>query len=422
MRAALLVAIVVVAAGCGGGSSLEVGGAASVVPSDAISFTAVRTDHLQLVGLLRGPALPIGRLRPVLGSELDVAELPGLQLVAFTKPKDPSAIRRLGFRVAQIGGWTAFSRSADAIASVKGATTTLAAAAAYRSAAARLSGGALVRAYLRGGEAGRLVTSLPGQVLTETGSRRAPRGRAERSEVAGPHYQWGAAEIAPAGKGLRFLAVARSTPPTAVELQLARFVQSPSPPYTAHLLDEIPADAQFVADFEVVSGEFENADPSTLPPQLQTLLKASPALSFELDEILGGETAVYVRPGLEVTLVTQPADIKTAEGALTAVLPALKLGVPIRHAVIGGELVLSTSEHGIDAFRSAAPKLSADPTFKRRAKDAGLPAETTGLAYGTVPAALPFWESFAPFAGRTVVAYVDHGGGEFRVAVVEAAR
>ena len=38
--------------------------------------------------------------------------------------------------------------------------------------------------------------------------------------------------------------------------------------------------------------------------------------------------------------------------------------IPIVHAVLGGQLIISTSQAGLDAFRSAGPKLSSDPGFK----------------------------------------------------------
>src|SRR5205085_12168157 len=109
--------------------------------------------------------------------------------------------------------------------------------------------------------------------------------------------------------------------------------------------------------------------------------------------LLGGETAVYVRGGLpapEITLVTQPADVGRALEVLPDVLSALRdrfplLGrVSVRHAVVGGQLVLSTSQQGIATFLAPGTKLSDDPAFQKASKAAGLPERTTGFVYANV--------------------------------------
>ncbi len=106
---------------------------------------------------------------------------------------------------------------------------------------------------------------------------------------------------------------------------------------------------------------------------------------------------MYVRPALpipEVTIVTQPSDTTSASTALDQLLQAAPAsgpfaGVTLHRAVIGGQYVVSTTQKGIDDFRSGGPKLSADPAFLAAVKDAGMPAQTTGFAYADVKAALP---------------------------------
>jgi len=62
---------------------------------------------------------------------------------------------------------------------------------------------------------------------------------------------------------------------------------------------------------------------------------------------------------------------------------------PLHRAVIGGQLVVSTTQRGIDDFRSGGPKLSADPAFLEAKKQSGMPDETTGFAYANARDALP---------------------------------
>ena len=50
---------------------------------------------------------------------------------------------------------------------------------------------------------------------------------------------------------------------------------------------------------------------------------------------------------------------------------------------------MAASQHGIDEFRGAGPKLSAQPAFVEAEKLSGMPDEITGFAYANVKAALP---------------------------------
>jgi hypothetical protein len=123
-----------------------------------------------------------------------------------------------------------------------------------------------------------------------------------------------------------------------------------------------------------------------VPKPLSDLFGKDTALPTELDAVLGGETALYVRPGLptpEITLVTQPADTDQALQTLDSLLrasPALGK-TRLYRAVIGGQLVVSTTQSGIDAFRAGGTKLSGDRSFQDAKKAAGMPDRTTGFAY-----------------------------------------
>jgi hypothetical protein len=348
-------ALLLVAGGCGG-SAAHVGGAASVIPANVNTFVAVAAgaplDQLRTV--LPREAQLVARMRRTRGGEIDVAELADGKLFAVTKQK---------------GAWTpAF------------AGPHLADAQAYRDAQAHVDSGARIRGYLAPAVAERTVASLPGQLQIVPSPGRAPRvSGGPRIQLAARHFQWGALELV----GSRFSTLVRSS--TASEAARARSVEVRMPPFAAHLLDEIPADATFVADFQTAPSMFENTDPSDFPKSLQRLIEASPQLPSELDQLLGGESAIYRRAGGEVTLVTQPLDLRNVESTVVEVAQELRIDVPLRHAFLGGELIVSTSQRGIDAFRGDGPKLAADPAFRAAAKAAGLPAATNGLVYETAP-------------------------------------
>lgn len=460
--AAVAAAAVITAAGCGGAGapgSGGLGGAASVVPADAVAFVALDTDvssgqwqavdqllqklpaHDKLLKQLQQSFEQRTKLswnddvKPALGNELDVAVLPPAsagakpQLVVLAQPNDSAKFGALlqklqdGLVSRQIGDWTVAAASSTALDAVQNATATLATDNTYRDATAQLAGDSLARAYANGAEAQQLLGSLPGQSqVTQTNStnRHARNGGGNGAPAVAPQaFQWGAADVVAVGDGLKVEAFARSAAPVAAILQQSSLAQTPIQPYTAQLVDEIPAGALFVADFQVAPGQFELTDPARLPQPLQLLLKRVPDLANRLDTILGGETAVYVRPSLplpEVTLVSQPADTQAAVDALDSVVTELKgvaagaagpLGaaaakVQVFHALLGGELVVSTSQQGIDDFRSAGPKLAADPAFAGAQQASKMPEQTTGFAYVNLQAALPLVQGVAALAGVTL--------------------
>jgi hypothetical protein len=452
------------AVGCGGGSSAassDLGAAASVTPSNAIGFVALDTSitsaQWQAVdGLLKkfpaqGDLMTklqqsfekrtqlnwTTDVQPALGSELDLIALPSgsastkPQLVGLTQPADQAKLDALlpkldkGVVSAQIGGWTAFSDSQAALDAVQGATAKLADNNTYRAATAKLSADALVRAYANGTEAQQLLDSLGSQA--PSASTTVP-------------FAWASADVVASSDGVRVNGYSRDGSVPNVPA-----IRSPVPtaPYSSSLVDEIPSGAILVADFPVAPGQFEYGGASGPNNPLEKLFGTNAAtLASQLDAILGGETALYVRPGLpipEVTLVTQPTDTAAATSALGDVIKALKqaatgastggfnlASIPIFHAVAGGQLVVSTSQQGIADFESAGPKLSSDPSFKAAQQASSMPAQTTGFLYVNLASALPLLETIGPFLGlnlpstlqtdakplRTLTAYGTRNGDE----------
>ena len=418
------------AAGCGGmgsAGSSTLGGAASVAPADAVAFVALDSNvssaqwsavdgllrkfpaHDELLAKLRATFEQRSKLswaadvKPALGSELDLIALPGKepQFVGLTQGGDQAKLDALlqkldkGIVSQQIGGWTAFSTSQAALDAVKSATTKLADNNTYRAAVAKLAGDALVRAYANGTEAQQLLASLGKQTPS----------------VASVPFSWASADLVASGDGVRVNAYSHDGSTLGVA---QRFRGTPPAAYASSLVDEIPSGALLVADFPVTAGELQFSTSGALPKALQKFLGASPTFLAQLDDVLGGETAVYVRTGLpipEVTIVTQPNDVTQAEASLADILKTIRQAagsakggfdlsqIPVFHKAEGGQLIISTSQQGIADFESAGPKLSADPSFKGAQQASGMPAQTTGFIYVNLAASLPLVRLIGPMLG-----------------------
>jgi len=430
---AAVAATALAVAGCGGSNgaaSSGLGGAASIAPSDAVAFVAVDSDVSSgqwstVDGLLKKfPARDelIAKLtttfqqrsklnwnedvKPALGSELDLIALPCKepQLVGLTQPADKSKLaallQKLDKNVAtvQVGDWTAFSTSQAALEHVQSASTKLADNNTYRAAIGKLAGDALVRAYANGTEAQQLLSSL---------------GKQDPSATQVP-FAWASADVVASGDGVRVSGYSHDGTWRGV---LPRDQHAPTPPYTSGLVDEIPSGVLLVADFQVVPGQFEFSPADSLPKPLQKFFSGAPSFLSEIDDVLGGETAVYVRPGLpipEVTIVTQPNDVSRAQASLDDLLKALRASagtakgpfdlssIPVFHRAQGGQLIISTSQQGIADFSSAGAKLSADPSFLGAQKAAAMPAQTTGFLYVNLASSLPIVQALGPMLGLTL--------------------
>ena len=391
-----------VAAGCASataGGPGAVDGAASLVPGNAVAFVAASTDltssqwhavgKVLLTGLERKTKLVWSTdLEPAVGDELDVAVLPGNQIVALTQPHDEANLaalaRKYNFKTRKVGDWTAIAQTDAVLNELGPSALSLAENKFFRAAMERTPSDALVRAYVSGAKANELLASLPGQMETSIaplgvryhfGNTQDKRPRAATIGVV--DFRWAAVALTGEKGGLKLEAVARTGELTAPGPP--RYIVQPSAPYVPALPDEIPADVLAVLDFPVPLGAFEQLE--KLPPQLSKLFgKDAFGLPQQLDALLHGETALYVRAGLpipELTLVTQPTDTAEASAALDDLLRALpKTGMlkdlTLHRAVIGGQFVVSTTQQGIDDFRGGGAKLSADPSFLEARKLSGM--------------------------------------------------
>src|SRR5439155_21339973 len=142
---------------------------------------------------------------PALGPEVDLVALPGSppQLVALTQPPDRAKLTALvaklggGLESRQVGGWTAISKSGDALGALEHVTAPLADATAYRDAMAKLDGDALVRAYADGTRTERMLAAVPGQVIATPPPVRGHFGGTGNGirDFASERFAWGAADV-----------------------------------------------------------------------------------------------------------------------------------------------------------------------------------------------------------------------------------
>jgi hypothetical protein len=435
--AAVAAAAAIVTAGCAsagasGPGSLD--GAAAIVPANAVAFVAASTDlsSSEWHGVGKQFMTQFKSLAPALGGEIDVAVLPSKDIVGFTQPQDSAKLTALatkqGAQTRVIGGWTAIAKTGAALDTVSSATSHLADNNLFVEAMSRLPSGALVRAYANAQEAQTLLSSIPGQLETSM----APAGvhyrvvkssqSLSRVAVGTTGFRWVAAALTSTSDGLKLEAFARTGGLTATSAP--RYIVHPTAPYASVLVDEIPSGVLAVVDLQVSSGMFENM--GTLPAPLVKFfgVKNATSLPNQLDTLLGGETAIYVKPSLpipEVTLVTQPTDTVAASQALDAILAELPSksmfsGVKLYRKTMGGQFVVSTTQQGLSDFSGGTgPRLSADPSFLAAKAQSGMGATTTGFVYANVkdalpllslagvklPAGLPSFGTFMAYGGQT---------------------
>jgi hypothetical protein len=413
--AACAAALAILAGGCGGAGAEGPGGAdgaATVVPADASAFVAASTDlsssewHGLGTLVLKQLQISADDLRALADGEVDVALLPGKQSVAFVQPTDEAKLEALAKRhdrvLRRFGDWTAVAADTTTLDTVAAAKAHLSDNTLFLDAMSHLPGDALARAYMNGEEAHALFASMPGQLEAQQipygakfrlkkdrpGSARTAFG------VGTQEFRWLVAAVTSTSSGLKLEALAASG--GLVASSPPRLVVRPIAPYVSGLVDEIPSGALAVVDAQLPAGAFGMLP--KLPASLERLFgTASLDLANQLDTVLGGETALYVRPAFptpEITLVTRPADTAKALTTLDQLIAAAPKDsalstLTLHRAIIGGQLVVSTTQAGIDDFRSGGAKLSADPSFLEAKKQSGMPEATTGFVYVNAKAALP---------------------------------
>jgi hypothetical protein len=314
-RLLVLAAVGMLAAGCGS-SSPPLGGGAAGVPADAQVFVSVRTDAPNWRPFVRAA---LGRLpRVAAGTRvLEVALVHGKLVVPHGSVAHSLADTRR-----------------------------------YRRARDAMPGGLKGIAYLSGARATARLHAIPGQITITTTPVRVRRVLHPRGTdlIARLPYTWGAMWLTRDG----YSELDHSGGPAVLRTLSGRGAEQLVRPYTPRLFDEIPADATFVIDLPLPPLSWESmpelpAVVTRLVPRVKTL-----ELGASLDTIFGGESALYRRPGGEVTVVTSPADTAAAQRELEYLFPHRTLHV----ATLGGQLVISTRARGIADFRGGGAKLS----------------------------------------------------------------
>jgi hypothetical protein len=365
--AAALLSLAFAFAGCGANDSASVahaadpeGSAASLVPSDATAFVAVGTDlssqqwqhvdaltknfpaRTKLVEKLLGGLDWQKDVAPALGPEVDVALLGKKEYVAFTKPSDEAKLSALAaklgkgsehYTVQKIGGWSVVADSQDLFDEVRAAQggKSLAGNPTFQTAWSSVAGDGIARAY---------VSHMKGG--------------------------WLGANISADSDALRANAVLhpRTTPTLAAQ----------------SLLGDVPSGAAVAVAFRSTGDLLAQVHLAKLP------LK-------QLAPLLTGGGVLYLRPaGLipELALELAPKDPQAALTTARGLLRSLKLGpVQLTAQLSGGKLVIADSPTAVAALRTG-PKLVDDAAFKDALSKAGVPTETSFLAYADVPQVAPF--------------------------------
>lgn len=368
-------------------------------------------------------------VRPALGPETDIV---GLDLfsdegtfVGLTQPDDRQKLEDLLAKsdepvvTREIEGWTAFADS-EAILDrfeEERADGTLDGADDFNDALSEVEDEALARLYLNGDAvqegieregklpSGALATLLPGGKFPSF-------ALALRAEEDGVRLQ-GAAKLAGESGGLV---------PEAFEAELPNELPGGAIVYVGFndLGSQLSALKEFLAQVEP---DFDRD---------VARLEAGLGLSLEEDifPLLSGEGAFVIRSGFPIpqfTLVTHVEDegaaVETLDklvGALAKYLPPgatprtteiagieakeLPLSPPfsLYYAAFDGHLVVTTSRDGISSLREEGDRLADDPDFRAALDEAGVPDETTGIAYVNLGTAVSNLLGLAEMSGASL--------------------
>jgi hypothetical protein len=453
----LLAALVaLVAAACGGDG--DPGGAAGVVPADALFYALVDTDFegeqwdavQELAAKFPGGDDLLVRLveevesasdedldferdvEPALGPEVAVVVLPaepgsdwGETVILLTQPDDEEALRRL----IELGEEPAVSRAVEdwhAVADEEAELDRFEAA---------LEGGRLA-------DSDRFKDAMDGleeDALVSAYANLQGFQDAAESDAGGTPDPFDA--FFPGGEAPVLGATAAAESDGASlegQLVFAEDVEDTlfsGEPYEAELPGEVPADVlAYVSfnDLERAISAYRDSLAEADPDLESQLGMAEALLGVSLEEdvapLFAGEGALYVRRGAlipEVTLVTRVDDEEQAVGTLDDLAGGLGAfigrgdpdrrevdGVEVRevpitgpvslsYAAFDGLLVVTTSTDGIADLREEEDRLADDEAFDEALDRAGVPGETSGFAYVDLEEALPL-----------LFGYVEAGLGE----------
>ena len=427
LPALLLAALLPVVAGCGSGS--EAGGAASVVPEDVAVYVSVDTsfegDQWRAVAdllakfpdgegaleeLLDDAAAEAGLegeagVRAALGPELALAVLAGPlvdddepPVVLLTQPDDQDAWEQLfedgDAARAEVRGWQVAAQDEAVLDRYREALEgpSLEDSEAFAETMDDLPADALARVYANGAALADALPQVPGGV-----------GQLPFGAAAGAEATIGAA-LRAEGEGVRVEGRALSAGEDAAPVPEA---------YASELVEEVPAGAIAFLSFSNLG--------AALGEYAEMVGGAQGAfLPFDLEQVatlFSGETALYVRPGPTVTLVTEVEDEAGALEAVDALVGLAGKQVPIVYETFDGLLAVSSSQKELAALRGDGPRLDQDDRFEEALGRAGMPAETSGFGYVDVQAAAPLFLGLAARQGTEAAEHSEYleplGGAVF---------
>jgi hypothetical protein len=443
---AVAFASIAVAAGCGGSTTSGAGNesGAGLVSAGAVAYVAVDSDlsssqWQKVDGLLKkfpirdrlltqikqgltSQKLDYDRdLKPALGSEVDVAVVPGSSLrdVAYAALTKPASIDKAKALVQKLDAGSSGSPSATRVVNgwfvvadkqamidkvLKGSGSSLADDSRFKDAFGKLPADALVKAYADG----RLLSSLSGSIPGGTSSFGLDK------------VDWISASVVAKDNGL------------AIESDSKGTSSATSAPYASKLISGVPADALAFATFRGSGTGNPVAQLRQNPAVAPTLKQVEQALGIRLDDVfalLGHETTLYLRRGAglpEVSLVLETPD---TQQALTTIDRLAARAAKLGHAKLGseqqdgltvkslnlgrfkiywagfdGRVLLTSGPTGIADYRAAGNKLSDASSFKDALGAAGAPDKTNGLLYFDLAGSVPLIESYAALGGTKVPA------------------
>ncbi len=450
----LLVAAALLAAGCGGGENLtgpaaRTQSAAALAPADSAGYVGVDTNldsaqwgHLEVL-LDRFPdgerlidwlvdeldhegASWEQDIQPALGA-VSAVVLParGREPVVLVQPEDRAALDALLAKAdaRQVtadleDGWVAIARTQAQLDAFRSAAERgrLDAESAFREAMAGLPEDSLASVYLTGEALGTGMTAGAPVVAG------LPVSAAQLESLG--------LAVEAADDGLRIAGSARTAGATPEAYEPALFRQVP---------DESILALSFHGSPEL-AGQLGGKD--ALGPFLPTLEQKLGLKLADVLELLEGEAALYVRPGLvipEISLAVEAQDAARAMATVDRIARGLGGDVEtveidgvtahsvtvdkvrIVWAAFDGVLLVSTGSTAIRDFRGDGAKLVDDERFTEAVGRVGLGDRTGGLVYVDLDEAVPFIEGLAGISGERLPAEVRRNLEPLESFVAEAA-
>lgn len=351
-------------------------------------------------------------IKAALGPETDVGAVGEDAGVIVTQSPDEAKTRTLAQKLAdegetwivkKVGDWVAASDKQSSVDSAARAHagSSLADSAAFKEAMGDLPADALLRLW------------VPGSALAAIGQSVGVAANAKPSVPGLGKLQWLAAAVQAKDAGVRLAFSVKSSAATSTAFA----------PYASELVDEVPSGVLAYLSFRDVGRALTDA--ARQYPEIVAQVEEQLGVTVaELAPLLGGEGALYARPGAplpEVTIVLQVDDERAAVATADKLVPKLAealgaTGVPETSVVEGvtlkvlrgenfpvvwgafdGKLVISNSTTSVTGLKGG-DKLKDDSLFEEARDSAEMPDETSGFLYLNLKDIVPLIRNFADAA------------------------